>query len=75
MDDSTISRLFDKIDCIKKDVTEIKVTIASLPCGTHDEKFRSNRENIKNIMLMIKTHWGVTILILTGLVGVAWKSF
>lgn len=75
MDDSTLSRLFDKIDCIKKDVTEIKVSIASLPCKTHEEKFRSNAEALKHAYLLMKTHWGVTILILTGLVGLAWKAF
>jgi len=75
MDDNTISRLFTKIDSISDNVTEIKVSMAGLPCKSHEEKFKSNEQAHKNIYALIKAHWGITVLILAGLVGLAWKAF
>ncbi len=67
MDDATLSRLFDKIDHIKEDVTDIKVSVAKQPCDVHNERFKSHKAVHKRI-------WAIILLILAGLIGLAWRS-
>ena len=66
MDNETTSRMFNKIDGIIKDVGEIKITIAKLPCDVHEEKFKSEQNVIYRM-------WAIIMLLLAGLLGVAWK--
>jgi hypothetical protein len=67
MDDKTLERLFDKIDKIKEDSTDIRIKIAELPCGVHKEKME-HQKRTNNRM------WAVILLLLSGILGLAWRS-
>lgn len=74
MNDETISRFFEcmeshavKLDAIVKEVTQIKINMAKLPCKTHEEKF-------KGFANALKKHWAIIILILAGLLTLAWHN-
>ncbi len=68
-------RLLGGIDKIKEDVNHIKVKMAELPCETHKVMINNQKQRFKFIGTIMKAHWGLTVLILSGMVGLAWNAF
>ena len=60
-------RLFDKIDNMAEDLTEIKLNVASKPCSVHEEK-------IKNVGFQILRLWWVLGVIFAAIVGLGFKA-
>ena len=60
-------RLFDKIDGIARDITEMKVSIAQKPCDVHAEK-------IKGVGFQMKRLWWIIGVIFSAIVGLGFKA-
>lgn len=65
--ESTLKEIFGEIKEVRQSINKIEVKIAEMPCDVHNERFKS----LKNGQVRL---WGVVLVLLAGLCGVAWKA-